>query len=108
MSFFDLFKGPDINDGINEMQGKRNSVLLDVRTESEYREGHIPGSINIPLDKLQVVQNKIPEKGTSLYVYCLSGARSRQAVNFLKRFGYTDVNDLGGIRNYKGIIEKGA
>ena len=108
MSFFDLFKGPDINDGINEMQGKRNSVLLDVRTESEYREGHIPGSINIPLDKLQVVQNKIPEKGTSLYVYCLSGARSRQAVNFLKRFGYTDVNDLGGIRNYKGISEKGA
>ena len=43
---------------------------------------------------------------TPLFVYCLSGVRSRQAAGLLRRMGYTDVTDLGGICNYRGKVVK--
>ena len=49
MGFFDFLKGPDINQGLQEYGSASGAVLLDVRTPQEYREGHIPGSINAPL-----------------------------------------------------------
>ena len=52
MSIFDFFKQPDINNGLKEYAEKENAVLLDVRTPQEYREGHIPGSKNVPLQTL--------------------------------------------------------
>lgn len=108
MGFFDLFKSIDINDGLRKMQSTDGAVLLDVRTREEYVEAHIPGSLNIPLDELQTVKNKIPDNSTPLFVHCLSGGRSRQAVHFLKHLGYMDVTDIGGIHNYRGKTEKGA
>lgn len=108
MGFFNLFKNMNINDGLKKMQSINGSVLLDVRTREEYIDAHIPGSLNIPLDKLQTVENKIPDKSTPLFVHCLSGGRSRQAVHFLKHIGYSDVTDIGGIYDYKGPTEKGA
>ncbi len=109
MNFFDLFKAPDINNGIAEMRKKQNAVLLDVRTEAEYNEVHIPGSINIPLNRLQTVAAiKLPKKEIPFYVHCFSGSRSRQAIRLLKHLGYTDVIDIGGIHNYHGKTERGA
>ena len=108
MGFFDLFKSIDINDGLRKMQGTNGAVLLDVRTREEYADAHIPGSLNIPLDELQTLKNKISDSSTPLFVYCLSGGRSRQAVHFLKHLGYSDVTDMGGIKNYSGKTEKGA
>lgn len=108
MNFFNLFKVPDINEGIRRMKSIEDAVLLDVRTREEYADAHIPGSRNIPLDELRTVANEIQDKHTPLFVHCLSGGRSRQAVHFLKQLGYTDVTDLGGIRQYNGITEKGA
>ena len=49
MSFFDLFKQPDVNRGVKEFQRTSGAVLLDVRTPEEYRSGHIPGSTLILL-----------------------------------------------------------
>ena len=102
MGFFDFFKKPDMQQGLREYASITAAVLLDVRTPEEYREGHIPGSQNIPL---QVIDTVTFDKDTPLFVYCRSGARSRQAAARLQTAGYHRVTDLGGILAYKGKVE---
>ena len=105
MGFFDFLKQPDINRGIQEFMNMEGAVLLDVRTPQEYREGHIPGSQNMPLQQLDKVEEVTENKDTILYVYCRSGARSRQAVSLLQAMGYTHVHNIGGIAAYSGKVE---
>ena len=105
MGIFDFFKQPDINQGVQEYKNAAGAVLLDVRTPQEYREGHIPGSQNVPLQQLDKVEEVNENKDTVLYVYCRSGARSRQAVSLLKHMGYTNVHNIGGIAAYSGKVE---
>jgi len=105
MGFFDLFKQNDINQGVKDYHNIPGAVLLDVRTPQEYREGHIPGSKNLPLQTIDKVDSIVENKDTVLYVYCHSGARSRQAVSMLQHMGYTNVNNIGGIATYRGKVE---
>ena len=105
MGIFDFFKHPDINQGVQEYKNAAGAVLLDVRTPQEYREGHIPGSQNVPLQQLDKVEEVTENKDTVLYVYCRSGARSRQAVSLLNHMGYTNVHNIGGIAAYSGKVE---
>ena len=106
MSIFDFFKQPDINKGLKEYAEKENAVLLDVRTPQEYREGHIPGSKNVPLQTLDKVRSVVENKDAELFVYCYSGARSRQATAMLQHKGYTNVQNIGGIAAYHGKVER--
>jgi len=106
MGLFDFFKHPDINQGVNEYLRTSGAVLLDVRTPAEYRSGHIPGSKNVSLQTIGNVSSVAENKETALYVYCQSGARSRQAVGLLKQMGYTNVNNIGGIAAYAGKVER--
>ena len=106
MGFLDLLIGADINKGVAEWKDTPGAVLLDVRTPEEYRQGHIPGSVNIPLDGIRRAANKVPEKDTPLFVYCRSGSRSSQAVQALKQMGYTKAKSIGGISRYKGKVER--
>ena len=106
MSIFDFFKQPDINKGLKEYAETENAVLLDVRTPREYREGHIPESINIPLQTIDKVTSIAENKDAALFVYCYSGARSRQATVMLQHMGYTKVQNLGGITAYQGKVER--
>ena len=105
MGIFDFFKQPDINQGVQEFKNATGAVLLDVRSPQEYREGHIPSSQNVPLQQLDKVEEVTENKDTVLYVYCHSGARSRQAVSLLKHMGYTNVHNIGGIAAYSGKVE---
>ena len=105
MGIFDFFKHPDINQGVQEYKNAAGAVLLDVRTPQEYREGHIPGSQNVPLQQLDKVEEVTENNDTVLYVYCRSGARSRQAVSLLQAMGYTNVHNIGGIAAYSGKVE---
>lgn len=105
MGIFDFFKQPDINQGVQEFKNAAGAVLLDVRSPQEYREGHIPGSQNVPLPQLDKIEEVTENKDTVLYVYCRSGARSRQAVSLLKHMGYTNVHNIGGIAAYSGKVE---
>lgn len=107
MRMFNFFHNTtDINAGVAEHETNVGAVLLDVRTTEEYRDGHIEGSINIPLDRISSVENTIKDKSTPLYVHCLSGGRSGQAVSYLKQIGYTNVKNIGGISSYRGKVVK--
>ncbi|MEG0792255.1 MAG: rhodanese-like domain-containing protein [Lachnospiraceae bacterium] len=81
------------------------AIILDVRNVDEYEKGHIPGSTNIPISKITGVETIIQDKSTPLFVYCLSGSRSKRACSFLQKVGYTQVKNIGGISDYKGEIE---
>ena len=106
MSIFDFFKQPDINKGLKEYAETENAVLLDVRTPQEYGEGHIPGSKNVPLQTLDKVRSVVENKDAELFVYCYSGARSKQAAVVLGQMGYTNVQNIGGIAAYHGKVER--
>lgn len=105
MGFFDFLRGPDINQGVSEYSATPGAVLLDVRTPQEYREGHIPNSVNVPLQALGGAEPVPAGKDAPLFVYCHSGARSRQAVGLLGRMGYANAKNIGGIAAYKGKVE---
>lgn len=105
MGLFNFVRGPGIDQGVKEYGETRGAVLLDVRTPQEYREGHIPGSRNIPLQEIETVRAAVGERDTPVFVYCHSGARSRQAVGALQRMGYLHVKNIGGIAAYTGKVE---
>ena len=94
-----------IDEGVRRFGQTENGVLLDVRREDEYGKGHIPGSRNLPLSRLEQVKSEIPDRETPLFVYCLSGGRSRKAAEILKGMGYTSVENIGGIQQYHGELE---
>ena len=104
MGFFDLFMHTDINQGVAQFRQTDGAVLVDVRTPEEYRDGHVPGSVNVPLQQIEDIELEVAEKNTPLYVYCRSGARSRQATALLKEMGYEDVHNIGGILDYQGKV----
>ncbi|MBQ9989803.1 MAG: rhodanese-like domain-containing protein [Lachnospiraceae bacterium] len=107
MGLFSFIIGGNINEKIKEYEGMPRALLLDVRTSEEYREGHIPNSVNLPLQELHhKAAGVIRDKETPIFAYCHSGARSGQAVSLLKKMGYTKVENLGGIMNYKGKAVK--
>lgn len=104
MGLFNLFRTADINAGIEQFNASDGAVLLDVRTEEEYNGGHIENSVNIPLDRIFMIDKTVNDKAVPLYVYCYSGSRSGQAVSYLKRNGYTNVTNIGGISGYSGKV----
>ena len=76
-------------------------VLLDVRTESEYREMRIPDSRLIPDYAISTrAPLELPDKNAVILVYCRSGRRSAGASRELIKMGYTQVYDFGGIINW--------
>ncbi|MDD6160729.1 MAG: rhodanese-like domain-containing protein [Oscillospiraceae bacterium] len=105
MGFFDFLKGPDIDAGVEEYRATPGAVLLDVRTPEEFRSGHIPGSKNVPLQSLDKVTGFVNNQDTPVFVYCHSGARSSQAVSAMRRMGYSNVKNIGGIAAYSGRVE---
>ena len=69
-----------------------DALLLDVRTPSEYASGHVQGAFNLPLDRfVQEYESVAPDKSKQIVVYCQSGARSGQAVQFLLQQNYANV-----------------
>lgn len=106
MRIFNFFKQTDIHKGLKKYAETENAVLLDVRTPQEYREGHIPGSKNVPLQTIDKVASVTENKDTVLFIYCYSGARSRQATAMLQNMGYTNVTNIGGIAAYQGKVER--
>lgn len=71
------------------------ALVLDVRNRNEYEEGHIAGSLNLPLDELRFSLDEVP-KNMGIHVHCRSGFRSHLALRILKENGYADVVNVTG------------
>ncbi|MFK3937211.1 rhodanese-like domain-containing protein [Alkalihalobacillus sp. NPDC078783] len=89
------------------IKGYRKAQLVDVREPREYDGGHILGARNIPMSQ---IRQRINEFRTDqpIYIYCQSGARSRQAASIIrKKRGNTDIYQLkDGFRKWSGKIKK--
>jgi rhodanese-related sulfurtransferase len=86
------------------MDDKPGLVILDVRTASEYEEGHIEGAVNIPVQELSVRFDGLSIEG-ELLVYCRTGNRSAQAVDILLDVGFTKIYHMDA--GITGWIEAG-
>jgi len=96
------FENTDVA-GFAELMNDSNVVVLDVRTVSEYNEGHLVGAVNIDQSKgdfVEKVKTAIP-KDKTIAIYCRSGRRSANAAGKLADQGYRCVNLLGGILAWK-------
>ena len=107
MGFLDKLFKDDINKGVRRFNKTPGAVLIDVRGEEDYKNGHIPGSINIPEPEINNIENMLIGKSTPIFVYCLSGAKSWNATKALQALGYCNVQNIGGINKYTGKTETG-
>ena len=84
-----------------------NAVLLDVRQADEFNAGHIDGAVLVPHDTIaEKIGTVVPDKNTPVYIYCRSGRRSALAVEAMKKLGYADLTDLGGMDEAKKRLRK--
>lgn len=90
-----------------KMLDTKQVILLDVRTQSEFDEGHIENAVLIPYTEInQKAPSMLPDKNKKILVYCRSGRRSEIASRELVKMGYSDVYDFGGITDWKYEIVK--
>lgn len=83
-------------------------ILLDVRTQEEYDEGHIDGALLLPNETiLDSRPDVLPDLNAEILIYCRSGNRSAQAANKLVAMGYNNVYDFGGIIDWPYEIVTG-
>lgn len=81
-------------------------IILDVRTESEYKEAHIPNAVLLPdTEILDRAGEVLPDKDKMILVYCRSGRRSKNASAELAALGYTNVYEFGGIIDWIFDVE---
>ena len=83
------------------MDSESGYVILDVRTEQEYAQGHIPGAILIPDYEIsEKAESVLTDKDQLILVYCRSGRRSKNAAAQLEEMGYTRIREFGGILDW--------
>lgn len=79
------------------LENKADVIVIDVRTREEYSEGHINGSILLPVDTVhKKIVSIIPDKNKIVYVHCRSGTRSKRAVKIMEKMGYTNIFNMQG------------
>ena len=85
-----------------EMMDTQDVIILDVREHDEYDSGHIPGAVLLPVGTIdeETAAEVIPEKDSTVLVYCRSGNRSKTASSALAELGYTNIYEFGGINTW--------
>ena len=80
------------------MDSEEGYIILDVRTQEEYDQGHIPGAILISHEEIaEKTEDVLTDKNQLILVYCRSGRRSKIAAEALVELGYTNIKEFGGI-----------
>ena len=88
------------------MDSEEGYVILDVRTQEEYDQGHIPGAIVISHEEIaEKAEEVLTDKGQLILVYCRSGRRSKIAAEALVELGYINIKEFGGIIDWPYEVE---
>ena len=88
------------------MDSEEGYIILDVRTQEEYDQGHIPGAIVISHEEIEEkAEQVLPDKDQLILVYCRSGRRSKIAAEALVELGYTNIKEFGGIIDWPYEVE---
>ena len=88
------------------MDTEDSYIILDVRTQEEYDQGHIPGAVLIPDTEIEAkAEEVLTDKDQLLLVYCRSGRRSKLAAEALVELGYTNIKEFGGIIDWPYEVE---
>lgn len=84
------------------MMDDQEVIILDVRERDEYDSGHISGAVLLPVGTIDenTAADVIPEKDSTVLVYCRSGNRSKTASSALADLGYTNIYEFGGINTW--------
>lgn len=81
-------------------------LVIDVRTQDEWDEGHLEIATHIPLDQItERIVEVAPDKDQKVYLHCRSGGRSGQAKDQLEALGYTSVENVGGLDDARERFE---
>ena len=89
------------------MDSEEGYIILDVRTQEEYDQGHIPGAIVISHEEIEEkAEEVLTDKDQLILVYCRSGRRSKLAAEALVELGYTNIKEFGGIIDWPCEMEK--
>ncbi len=93
-------------DEAKEMMEKDDGhIVVDVRRQDEYDEGHIPGAVLIPNESIGTeMPAELPDLNQIILIYCRSGNRSTQAAQKLADIGYTNIYEFGGINTWTGDV----
>lgn len=95
------YKNISPSKGRKQLKQDPNILLIDVRNQEEYSEGHIPNSINIPLEVLEwEISNLQLSPYVPIMVYCKTGIRATSAACILVSLGFITVYNLGGIQRW--------
>lgn len=88
------------------MDSETGYIILDVRTQEEYDQGHIPGAIVISHEQIaEKAEEMLTDKDQLILVYCRSGRRSKLAAQILAELGYTNIKEFGGILDWPYEVE---
>ena len=95
----------DQESAMQMMEEESDYIILDVRTLAEYDSGHIPGAICIPNERIDDSPlSQLPDLSQTIFVYCRTGRRSKEAAQKLADIGYTGIIEIGGIETWPGEI----
>lgn len=91
-----------------EVMDTQDVLILDVREQEEYDSGHIPDALLLPVGTIteESAAEVIPDKDTTVLVYCRSGNRSKTAAKTLVGLGYTNIYEFGGIITWPYEVEQ--
>ncbi len=90
---------------MKEIINDANATLVDVRTTEEFSQGHVEGSVNIPLDQVPGRVDEFKSMSQPLVLFCAAGGRSGQAIGFLQQEGLTGLHNGGGWNDVNALKE---
>lgn len=84
------------------MDEQEDIIILDVRTEKEFKGGYIKGAVLFPSQDVneETAAEKLPDKDQTILIYCSSGGRSKKVAQQLADMGYTSLYEFGGINSW--------